>query len=439
MTPMFSDEQKIIQEFSRFALESVMPANFIPAAITCDGGRMTIKGTTYDLHKFSSVYVVSIGKAALSMAEALDAIIRPYVKQGIVLTKHLRDHHDLGNKYLVLRGGHPIPTEESIAGAEAILNLLDKTNEDDLVIFMISGGGSALMTKPLNNLELDTFQRFNNAVLGSGADIKEFNTLRKHLDGVKGGRLALHAAPSKQITLILSDVVGSPLDVIASGPTVPDPSTYQDAMKIFNFYAQFAEFPDDIFQTLRMGCEGKLPETLKENDASLQNSDWFLLADNRLAAFTAASQSMKLGLKAKVLNTALTGDAAAIGRMLPSFFSELEEHSLLILGGETTVQISGSGIGGRNQELALASVRQMADWPGCILFTLATDGEDGPTNAAGAFVTSDTLCKALAMGMDPDKFLKNHDSYNFFDKIGNLIRTGPSGTNVNDLTFLVRL
>lgn len=439
MTLTSSNPKKIIRAFCRFTLESVMPENFIPAAVTCVDGMMTIQGEPYDLDEFNNVYVVSVGKAALSMAEALDAIIKPYVTQGIVLAKHIPNHYVLGKNYRVLRGGHPIPTEESIAGAEAILNLLDKTGKDDLVIFMISGGGSALMTKPLNNIDLETYQRFNNAVLSCGADIKEFNTLRKHLDDVKGGRLAIHAAPSKQITLILSDVVGSPLDVIASGPTVPDPTTYRDALNILNAYAQSTEFPDEILQTLRMGCDGKLPETLKEDNAWLLDSDWFLLADNRLAAYVAVSHSRKLGLNAIVINTELTGDAAMVGRMLPSFFSELEEHSLLIFGGETTVQLSGNGTGGRNQELALAAVRQMAGRPGCILFTLATDGEDGPTDAAGAFVTSDTLNKALKMGLDPDKFLENHDSYTFFKKIGNLIRTGPSGTNVNDLTFLLRL
>ena len=431
---------EIVKILSKTAIEAVLPENFIPAAVSRKGKRLTINGESYDLGKYRHIYILSVGKAAVGMAAALDDIIHSYVTEGIVLTKHLPEEHTLGKRYRVMKGGHPVPDEDSIAGADAILALLEKARENDLVIFLISGGGSALMSKPVEGLDLRTYQDFCSEVLGCGADIQEFNTLRKHLDRVKGGGLAKCANPADQITLILSDVVGSTLDVIASGPTVPDPSTYQDALEILDRYSDRASFPKCIRDILERGCAGKLPETLKADEPIQPDiADAFLLADNRLAALVAADKGEELGFDAQVLNTELTGEAKLIGSILPSFFSELTESGLLIFGGETTVNIRGNGLGGRNLELALASVKEMAKWPDCVLFTLATDGEDGPTDAAGAIVTSETFHEALDLGLDPDEYLRNNDSYHFFQKLRNLIRTDPSGTNVNDLTFLMKL
>ena len=429
------DEQALLHGLINAAVSAVMPENFIPAEVHAEGSRLTIRGKSLDLSAFRHVYVISVGKAALGMAEALDKLIRPFVSEGIVVTKHLPASGRTDGRYRILRGGHPLPTAESVAAAEAVLALADRAGADDLVIFLISGGGSALMTAPMDGISLQTFQTFSDQILGCGADIKEFNTLRKHLDGVKGGRLAGRAAPARQITLILSDVVGSPLDVIASGPTVPDPTTYRDALDILDRYAPRADFPRKIRETLQKGAEGGLPETLK---TALSGQDVFLLASNRTAAYAAAREAERLGIPARVINTRLTGEASAAGEMLPSFFSELEAPGILIFGGETTVHIQGKGTGGRNQELALAAVRPMAEWPGCTLMTLATDGEDGPTDAAGAIVTQQTLSRALECGCVPEKYLAENDAYHFFEKTGSLLRTGSTGTNVNDLTFLIR-
>ena len=425
----------LIEGLIKAAIDSVRPENFIPENIHLQGRNLTIQDRTYDLSAYAHIYVVSVGKAAYGMAEALDRIIGRYVSKAIVLTKHLPSQCSLSSKYQLMEGGHPIPTEASIAGAEAILDLLDSAEKEDLVIFLISGGGSALMTKPAGKLSLKTLQAFSKDILGCGADIKEFNTLRKHLDEVKGGRLALHAAPAEQITIILSDVVGSPLDTIASGPTVPDSTTYQDALDIYNNYANTTKFPEQIREVLESGVNQELPETLKDESRTGQV---FLLASNRTAAYAAAARGRQYGLNSRVLNTHLTGEASVVGTLLPSFFSELEKPGLLIFGGETTVHIKGNGLGGRNLETALAAVRPMADWKGCTLVTLATDGEDGPTNAAGAIVTSETLSKAIENGCDPDDFLQNSDSYHFFEEVGGSLKPGSTGTNVNDLVFLIR-
>ena len=433
------DTKTIIKELADAAIASVMPGVFIPAQISLNGSKLTVRDKTYELASYRCIYIIAIGKAAMGMAEALDRIIHPYVTEGIILTKHIPGDHLLDKRYRILPGNHPVPGNESITGAKAVLDLADKAGADDLVLFLISGGGSSMMTLPLDGIDLDTFRKFSNMILSSGADINEFNILRKHLDGIKGGRLAQHAAPAEQVTIILSDVVGDPIDIIASGPTVPDSSTYQDALAILDRYSIHNAFPDVIRDTLIRGTEGKIPETPKSGSPVFDKSDIFLSASNRTAASAAAMAAEKLGFHAQVLNTRMTGEASAVGKLLPSFLSELQAPGLYVFGGETTVHVNGNGLGGRNLELALGAVRPMADWPGCLLWTLSTDGEDGPTDAAGAFVTSDTLSMALKLGCSPEAFLRNNDAYDFFRNVDGLIRTGPTGTNVCDLTFLVKM
>ncbi len=431
------NRRALIDELIHAAVASVQPDNFIPQVVKVEGSSAVIGGTACDFSSFDRVYTAAVGKAAVGMTEALDRLIGDHITEGIVLAKHIPERTSLPAKYRVMNGGHPVPTEDSVRGAKAVLELLSRAGADDLVIFLISGGGSALMTAPINGIDLTTYQRFNSQILACGADIKEFNTLRKHLDAVKGGRLAQAAAPAKQITIILSDVVGSPVDIIASGPTVPDPGTFADAARIIGKYSGGTEFPTEIVDTIRLGCEGKLPETLKAEDPAFAASEIILAAENRTAAYAAARKGRELGLDAQVINTRVTGEASQIGALLPSFLSEMKRPGLLVFGGETTVHIHGKGLGGRNLETALGAVRGMAEYPDCALVTLATDGEDGPTDAAGAVVTADTLTNALAAGLVPEEFLKNNDSYHFFEQAGGLLRPGSTGTNVNDLTFLL--
>ena len=430
--------EEIINKLIRAAVDSVQPENFIPKVIQSEGGRLLIGGEPFDPRQYARVFIAAVGKAAVGMTKAADRLLHPYISEGVVLTKHIPERSGLDKRYKIIRGGHPVPTEGSIAGAKAILEMLDRAGENDLVLFMISGGGSALMTAPQGGISLETFQEFSSAILGCGADITEFNTLRKHLDAVKGGRLALRAAPARQISIILSDVVGSPLDVIASGPTVPDPSSYKDALRILDRYSDKTKFPGIIRETLRRGEQGELPETLKKDDPAFSLSRIILAAENRTAARAAEEKGRELGFRSAILTTRLTGEASAVGAILPAFLSEPEAPELMIFGGETTVNLNGSGLGGRNLETALAAVRPMASYPGCALVTLATDGEDGPTDAAGAIVTSETLSRALELGCDPAEYLKNNDSYHFFEKTGGLLKPGSTGTNVNDLTFLIR-
>ena len=260
------EPQKLIHELIRSAVCAVQPENFIPEVLREEEGKMLLGGEAFDPQQYRQIFIAAVGKAAVGMTKAVDKRLHEYITEGVVVTKHIPEQTDLGDRYRIIQGGHPVPTEGSIAGAKAILEMLDRADSDDLVLFLISGGGSALMTAPQGDISLETFQAFSSAILGCGADINEFNTLRKHLDAVKGGKLALRAAPARQITIILSDVVGSPPDVIASGPTVPDPSTYRDALEILERYSERTAFPEIIRETLLSGERGELPETLKKDD-----------------------------------------------------------------------------------------------------------------------------------------------------------------------------
>ncbi len=440
-------EDTLVQELVRSAVDAVRPAFFIPRTISVDQNRMMIRGRKADgyselqeigLDAFEHIFVVSIGKAAVGMAEAVQDLLNVRITECVVLTKHIPADHRLGDRFRIICGGHPVPTEESILGAETILKMLEKAGSRDLVLFLISGGGSALMALPFDGISLGMYRDFCSGILGCGADIGEFNTIRKHLDKVKGGRLAQYAAPARQITVILSDVVGSPKEVIASGPTVPDPSTYQDALDILDRYSDKARFPSEIREILMQGVSGKIPETPGPDDEIFTNSSVFLAADNKVAADAAAKRAAELSIPAEVIAENYTGEASLRGASFPAIFDKMEKPGVCILGGETTVSLKGNGLGGRNLEMALASVRPMSAHPGCTMVTLATDGEDGPTDAAGAIVTSETLSAALSLGCDPDDYLRNNDSYHFFEKVGGLIKTGSTGTNVNDLTFLIR-
>jgi hydroxypyruvate reductase len=321
--------------------------------------------------------------------------------------------------------------------------LLADVNEDDLVICLISGGGSALLVSPVPGISLSELQVLTKVLLAGGASIDEINTLRKHLEQLKGGGLARLACPASLITLILSDVVGDPLDVIASGPTVPDPTTFADAWNILERYNLVDRIPSPLVHHLQNGCRGKLPDTPKPGDPLFNKIQNVIIGNNRQAAVAAIHQAEVEGLNCMLLTTYLQGEARQAGRFLAAIARQVVESgapiprpACIVAGGETTVTLIGDGLGGRNQELALAAVSDLAGQDQIALIALATDGGDGPTDAAGAIVTGRTLERARAIGLEPAHFLANNDAYHFFDPLGDLIRTGPTQTNVTDLAFL---
>jgi hydroxypyruvate reductase len=347
--------------------------------------------------------------------------------------------HDSGlnrNLFPVFLGGHPIPDSRSLEAGQRVLDFVSSLGEDDTLICLISGGGSALVTAPYEGITLEDMQTLTALLLSCGARIDEINTLRRHLDRIKGGGLA-RATKAKIISLILSDVIGNPLEAIASGPTVPDPTTNEDALKILKKYHIEEQASNSILHTLE---SGSLLSLSQQRAVRLQSQN-IIIGDNKLATQAAVEQSGREGFYSEILTNELQGEAREVERELARHLrisaEKLTRPFCLIAGGETTVTIRGNGRGGRNQELALAAVDELKDLHNVMLISLATDGDDGPTDAAGAVVTGESAQRAERLGIDAADYLSRNDAYVFFDALGDLIRTGPSGTNVNDLVFLI--
>jgi len=429
------------------ALGAVDPRRAVQKALQADGKHLLVEERSYHLKNYGHIYVIGAGKAGAPMALAVEETLGNRVQKGVVIVK---DGHALSgpaatqlSKIEIVEASHPIPDRRGVAATERILKLLGQAQENDLVLCLISGGGSALLTAPAPGVSLADLQSLTDNLLASGASIDEINILRKHLDRVKGGGLAKQAAPASLISLILSDVVGNPLDVIASGPTVPDPSTFRQAYDILEKYELLERTPRAILEHLQRGLDGEIPETPKEDNRLFELTHNVLVGSNWQAAQAALQQARREGFNTLLLTTYLQGEASQAGRMLGAILRQadvsgepLPRPLCIIAGGETTVTLRGDGLGGRNQEMALAAVKDLAGIPEIALVTLATDGGDGPSDAAGAIVTGETFERGLKLGLDPEKYLNRNDSYHYFDSLGDLLKPGPTQTNVNDLAFL---
>jgi len=410
------------------ALEAVDPYRAVQAYLPVLEGR---------------VFGLGIGKAAIPMMDALAERIP--LSGGLAVTKFasspsssLRISRD---SFAVIEGGHPIPDARSQKAGERVLEFVSSLREEDTLVCLISGGGSALVTAP--RVSLADLQALTSLLLASGARIDEINTLRRQLDRIKGGGLA-RATKAKIISLILSDVVGNPLEAIASGPTVPDPTTREDALRILEKYAKLTmetQRQGDSLSSVRQCLRGsKEAEMLKVDDPVFAHVQNIIVGDNKLAARAAVEQAEREGFQAKVLTNELQGEAREVGRELAQRLraesSQRPRPFCLVAGGETTVTLTGPGKGGRNQELALSSVEELRGLENSMLVALATDGDDGPTDAGGAVVSGASALRAEALGLDAADHLSRNDAYPFFDALGDLLKTGPTGTNVNDLIFL---
>ncbi len=377
-----------------------------------------------------NVYGLAIGKASIPM---LTALAETYpLSDALAISKHASALNR--NLFPVFLGSHPIPDSRSLEAGQRVLDFVSMLNEEDTLVCLISGGGSALVTAPYAGITLEDMQTLTSLLLSCGARIDEINTIRRHLDRVKGGGLA-RATRAKVISLILSDVIGNPLEAIASGPTYPNPTTNADALKILQKYNIEKQVSNSILHIL--GSGSLLPLSQKQA-SGFQN---IIIGDNRLAALAAVEQAQREDVHTEILTNALQGEAREVGVMLAQRLrvstAQMTRPFCLIAGGETTVTIQGNGKGGRNQELALATVNELRDLKNVMLIALATDGEDGPTDAAGAVVTDESAFRAESLGVDVADHLSRNDAYVFFDKLNDLLKVGPSGTNVNDLIFLI--
>lgn len=436
-----------ITRILKAALLAVEPGQSVKRWMVREKNKLTIAGKIYFLDQYHRVLIVSIGKAAVPMGAACIEVFGSFFSEGILLTKtgyakNLVDPTRMSGLQ-ILEAGHPLPDERGVRGATSITKLLTSADKDDLVVFLISGGGSALLTSPAVGISLADLQSLTSTLLACGATIHQINSLRKHLDTLKGGGLTRLAAPATMITLVLSDVVSDPLDMIASGPSVPDPTTYKDAVDVLKQYGILDQVPPSILNRLDSGLRGEIPETPKPGEPIFEYAQYVIVGNNRQAAEAAQSQAQKEGFNALILTTSLEGEAREAGRWLSVTAREiatsgkpLSRPACVIAGGETTVTLQGTGLGGRNQELALGTVDGLAGLENVALVTLATDGGDGPTDAAGAVVTGETQMYAKQKGLDAKDYLARNDSYYFFEPLNDLLKTGPTQTNVNDLALL---
>ena len=420
------------------AIVAVQPAPLIKRNVRLDGNQLTIAGSIFDLSAVEHIYVVGAGKATAPMAAALENILGDAITEGIIIVKY--GHTAPLQRIRTVEAAHPVPDENGLAGTGELVALVEKAGVRDLVICLLSGGGSSLLIDAPAGCSLEDLQQFFGLLLASGADIAEINTVRKHLSAVKGGGLARAAFPARVVSLILSDVIGDPLDVIASGPTVADPTTFADALLIVAKYGLAKSCRATLIEHLQQGLHGGLPETPKTSDAAFDRTTNYLIGSNRIALEAAGAEARRLGFHAQIITDRAAGEAREVAQEVVREAKRIAgDHTIpkpacLLWGGETTVTLGvASGLGGRNQELALAAALLLENEPGVTVLSGGTDGSDGPTDATGAIVDKFTTVRARVNGIVPEDYLAAHDSYHFFRQVGGHLVTGPTLTNVMDI------
>ena len=436
----------------------VDPYLLIKASVRLQGDQLVIESNevreSVALSNFKRIFVIGFGKATARMAKAMEEILGERVTAGVSSVKD--GHTETLNTIRIIEASHPVPDKNGLKAAQAIVDLASRADEQTLVLTLISGGGSALIPYPwgvseedgIESLTLAEKQEVTRILLQCGATITEINTVRKHLSRIKGGRLAEWMFPAMSLNLILSDVVGDRLDVIASGATSPDTSTFRDMQDVFVKYDLTSQIPENILKIMRSGLKKRIPETPKPGAQVFDKVRNILIGTNSLALLAAKQQAEQMGYKTGILNSQLVGEAREVARELYKIARKYQKKKLpqeeplcLLFGGETTVTIKGDGKGGRNQEMALSFLCEMADNPSaadriCFL-SGGTDGNDGPTDAAGAFATIQLLDRAGKMGISLKEYLNNNDAYHFFDAINGLLKTGPTNTNVCDIQVIL--
>ena len=438
MSVMRDDAVAIFHE----GLQAVEPATAVKRYCRLEEDRLSINNWTFDLKKYHNIFIIGAGKAAAPMTAALEEILGERITSGIINVKY--DHVAELERVKLIEAGHPLPDKNGRRGAEKILNLAKDAQKDDLVLCLISGGGSALLPLPFPGLSLKDKQETIKVLLACSATIHEINAIRKHTSMLKGGRLAQAASPATLVSLILSDVVGDDLDVIASGPSVPDSSTFLQCMDIFSKYNIINKLPDAVVNHIQAGVKGEVSETPKDDDPVFEKTHNLIIGSNIETLMAAKHKAETLGYNVLVLSSMIEGETRHVARVHGAIAREIRKtgHPLaspacILSGGETTVTLKGTGLGGRNQEFALAAAMDIAGNKNIVILSGGTDGTDGPTDAAGALADTTTIERAVEMGLNPQHFLANNDSYHFFQKLGDLLITGPTNTNVMDLRIVL--
>lgn len=423
-------------------LKAVDPYELIHLQIKRAGDTLTFKsGFKLDLSKYDRVYILGVGKGVAPMAAAMSEILDADLQGGNVIVKYGHGQQIPGIK--LYEAGHPIPDENTIQSTRAVLKDTENLRSNDLVFVLLTGGGSALLEDLAEGITLSDLQALSKNLLACGATIHEINCIRKHISRIKGGQLARWISPANVVTLALSDVIGDDLSVIASGPTTPDPSTFADAAAILEKYGITGKIPDPILKHLQNGQSGKIPETPKASEPLFKSVQNFVIGSNRIALTAAAEKAKQLHYNSIILSSYISGEAREIAHFISALIREIQNSGMpvtkpacVLMGGETTVNIKGSGKGGRNQELALAVSMDQVQLP-YVFISCGSDGTDGPTDAAGAYVTHQTPVLASQKNLNAAAYLDNNDSYHFFTSIDQLIKTGPTRTNVMDLMMAI--
>ena len=438
--------RKALMDIFGAALSAVDPYEAVRRSLHLEKGLIHAGESRYDLGDFDRVVVVGAGKATARMTKAVEEILGDALKGGIIIVKygHTGDLRGIEQ----VEAAHPIPDQAGVEGTKRILGLARNAGGNDLIFCLLSGGGSALLVAPVDGITLEDKQRVTDLLLKAGASIGELNAVRKHLSAVKGGRLARTAYPATLVTLILSDVIGDRLDVIASGPTAPDVTTFADAALVIDKFGLKAALPPSVAAYLERGLAGVEAETVKSGEACFRKARNIIVGGIARALSAAHDKAQALGCTPEIITAELQGEARDAARRLAREALRVRgalkpgERRCLLSGGETTVMVRGRGRGGRNQELALAFAREISGMKGITLLSAGTDGTDGPTDAAGAVVDGQTAAQAQERRIHPDEYLDNNDSYNFFAGLDvlsdekHLVVTGPTGTNVMDLQII---
>lgn len=422
-------------------IRSVLPSVFIPRKVRIENDVLIISEKAFSLKEINNIYVIGAGKATALMAAEIEKILGERISGGHIIVKY---GHSCRLKHVrVTEAGHPVPDRNGFDATQSILRIAAAAGANDLVLCLISGGGSALLTDYPEGSSPEDMMILNSLLVNSGASISEINAVRKHLSYVKGGHLARAVYPATLVSLILSDVPGDPFEVISSGPTTPDSTTFRQALEVLQNYNIMDKVPPALARWLEEGVKGIHPETPDENDPAFSKTNNILIGTNTTALKASRLKALEFNINAFVITSCLQGDVLPVADYLLETALQFKEDEnevkpvCLLFGGETTVKMTGAGKGGRNQHLALVASVLLKDHPGITILSGGTDGNDGPTEAAGAVVDSSTFRSAITKGLNPEEYIFRFDSFHFFKKAGGHIITGPTMTNVMDIIVVI--
>lgn len=420
-------------EIFLYAIESVKPKNLIPETLKISNNKLIISQDTYQLPE--KIYIFGSGKASIEMAKVLENILGDKIVNGLVVC----NYYEPLRKIKVIQGGHPVPNENSLKGAEELINSLKNLNKNDFFIYLLSGGSSALIEKPIPPITLEDLKKLTNILLSYSVPIEEINIIRKHISMIKGGRLASYTK-ARGIVLVISDVIGDDLLTIGSAPMYYDTSTFEDAYNVLKKYNLMDKIPETVLQVILKGLKGEIPDTPKSENPNIKH---YIIGSN-LIALQKAKQKAEEKIPAYILTSQLKGEAREVAKAVTAIGKEIKKSGnpfrppvCILSGGETTVTVRGNGKGGRNQEFCLSALQEIKNIDNIVLLSGGTDGIDGNSDAAGAVIDKNSYEKAKQLNLNIDEYLNNNNSYNFFKQTGDLIITGATGTNVMDISILI--